>query len=359
MLQMKISINRTIEFLKIAFPAILESLVSVIIATIDTKMIACLGKPAISAVSFTTQPKLIFFSVFFALGTTVSILVAQAYGKRDEREANYYFYTILKIAIIFSMVIGIITAVLAEPVMRICNHQDDTLHLSVSFFRIIMGFMIFQVLSTVLNAALRGIGKTKVTLVSNVAMGITDILFNYLLIEGRLGFPRLEIRGDAVATVLGSIAACVISIIAICTQNDFIHLKGLFNEKIFSDRERLGIIYNTTSEVYYKAFFTDRRAIDDGSRYSGYAAVLTLLQIIRIADVGAMRGMGEVKTPRIIATICVTVVSPLFTYVMAIPAGYGVEGFWSAAVISQGLWFVMAGGACYKHMKRLKGELLC
>lgn len=453
MLQMKISINRTIEFLKIAFPAILESLVSVIIATIDTKMIACLGKPAISAVSFTTQPKLIFFSGFFALGTTVSILVAQAYGKRDEREANYYFYTILKIAIIFSMVIGIIIAVLAEPVMRICNHQDDTLHLSVSFFRIIMGFMIFQVLSTVINAALRGIGKTKVTLVSNVAMGITDILFNYLLIEGRLGFPRLEIRGDAVATVLGSIAACVISIIAICTQNDFIHLKGLFTEKIFSDRERLGIIfskagnivfenlfmrigflvssaivsmlssgetavyavamillnysfafgdgiqsavvaltgraygagdykaflhyfrialvfgvicsvmlgiiYNTTSEVYYKAFFTDRRAIDDGSRYSGYAAVLTLLQIIRIADVGAMRGMGEVKTPRIIATICVTVVSPLFTYVMAIPAGYGVEGFWSAAVISQGLWFVMAGGACYKHMKRLKGELLC
>ena len=50
----------SLEFLKIAFPAILESLVSVIIATIDTKMIACLGKPAISAVSFTTQPKLIF-----------------------------------------------------------------------------------------------------------------------------------------------------------------------------------------------------------------------------------------------------------------------------------------------------------
>ena len=63
MLRMKISINRTIEFLKIAFPAILESLVSVIIATIDTKMIACLGKPAISAVSFTTQPKLFFLRI--------------------------------------------------------------------------------------------------------------------------------------------------------------------------------------------------------------------------------------------------------------------------------------------------------
>ncbi|HCM91047.1 MAG TPA: hypothetical protein DIS78_00555 [Lachnospiraceae bacterium] len=121
----------------------------------------------------------------------------------------------MKIAIIVSVVIGIITAVLAEAIMRICNHQDDTLDLSVSFFRIIMGFMFFQAVSTVLNASLRGIGKTKVTLVSNVAMGITDILFNYLLIEGRLGFPRLEIRGDAIATVLGSISACIISIIVI------------------------------------------------------------------------------------------------------------------------------------------------
>ena len=163
----------------------------------------------------------------------------------------------MKIAIIVSVVIGIITAVLAEAIMRICNHQDDTLDLSVSFFRIIMGFMFFQAVSTVLNASLRGIGKTKVTLVSNVAMGITDILFNYLLIEGRLGFPRLEIRGDAIATVLGSISACIISIIVICSQNDFIHLKGFFTEKGFSDRERLRIIFNKAGNMEPDLLFTE------------------------------------------------------------------------------------------------------
>lgn len=57
---------------------------------------------------------------------------------------------------------SLLTAVLAEPVMRICNHQDDTLDMSVSFFRIIMGFMVFQAISTILNAALRGIGKTTI-----------------------------------------------------------------------------------------------------------------------------------------------------------------------------------------------------
>lgn len=49
--QQKILKNK--EFLKIAVPAVLEGLVTVIITTIDTRMIAVLGKPAISAVSFT------------------------------------------------------------------------------------------------------------------------------------------------------------------------------------------------------------------------------------------------------------------------------------------------------------------
>ena len=58
--------TKTKEFMRIAFPAILESMVLVIIATIDTRMISGLGKAAISAVSFTVQPKLIFLGIFFA-----------------------------------------------------------------------------------------------------------------------------------------------------------------------------------------------------------------------------------------------------------------------------------------------------
>ncbi len=204
--------QQTQEMVKIAVPAVLESMVSVIVASIDTKMISVLGKPAISAVSFTTQPKMIFFAIFYALGTAASVFVAQAFGKKDKKEANGYFQLILFIAVILSIVLGAFAVFLAEPIMRLCNRQQDTLSMSVSFFRIIMMFLIFHALSTVLNSSLRGIGKTKVTLISNIAMGITDIIFNYLLIEGHLGFPRLEIVGDAIATVLGMAAALTVSI---------------------------------------------------------------------------------------------------------------------------------------------------
>ena len=85
------------EILKIGIPAMLESVVGVIVMTLDTAMIACLGKGAVSAVSLTAQPKLILFAIFYALGTTTSVFVAQAYGKKNPEEANRVLILVLRI----------------------------------------------------------------------------------------------------------------------------------------------------------------------------------------------------------------------------------------------------------------------
>ena len=176
--------SRYREIAEIGIPAVLESLVAVIITSIDTKMISGLGSQALSAVSFTSQPKQIFFSVFFALGTTVSIYTAQATGREDAKEGNVYFHSILRMTVLLSLILGIGAAVFAQPIMMLCNRQADTLALSVRFFRVIMGFSVFHAISIVLNAALRGIGNTKVTLIAAIANGAVDIVVNYLTQEG-------------------------------------------------------------------------------------------------------------------------------------------------------------------------------
>lgn len=434
--------DKTKEFLSIAIPAVLESLVSVIITTIDTRMISVLGNTAISAVSFTNQPKLFFFAIFFALGTTVSIFVSQANGKGDAKEGNYYFHVILKITILLSLILGALLWIFAEPVMRLCNRQADSFDMSAAFFRIVMGFMLFQTVSVILNAALRGIGKTEVTLISNITMGVVDIVFNYLLIEGHGGFPRLEVRGDAIATVLGTAAACAVSMIAIVRQTDFLSMKGFFKQRIFQNRAglrsirdkagnlifenlfmRIGFLvssvvvsmlssdetavysvamillnytfafgdgiqsgvvalcgksygakdrdsfrqYNTVAvrfgivsavllsvvyiafaKPYYSRFFSDQASIDRGTQFSCIAAVLTIVQILRITETGVMRSMGEVRDPRRIATVCVLIVNPFATYLLAVEAHFGVYGVWQGSLISQGLWLILSIICCRK-----------
>lgn len=429
----------------IGIPAVIESIIAVIIGTIDTKMISGLGKGAVSAVSFTSQPKLIILSIFFAMGTAVSVFVAQALGRKDRDEANAYFQTILRITVILSLVLGIACGLLAGPIMAICNRQPDTVGMSISFFRIIMFFLVFNTISIVLNAALRGIGKTRLTLISSIAMGVVDIFVNYLLIEGHWGFPKLGVVGDALGTVCGMAAGCVISIVLLSKRSDFLTLKGVFTrskdpEIIKNVREKAGntvvenlftrigfllssiIISGLSSDVtavysvtmillnysfsfgdgmqaavvslvgqcmgakqyrevkdyvriarimgvalsmalstiyilgarsFFRQFFQDEEAISQGISYSFVAAALTLLQIIRIINVAAMRGMGDVKSTRNMATICVLIISPAVAFTLTTVFHWGVWGIWAASVTSQICWFIMSWVKEHQCMQRV------
>ena len=61
------------------------------------------------------------------------------------------------------------------------------------YLRIIQGGMIFNVLSMVINAAQRGCGNTKIAMRTNLVSNGVNIVLNYLLIGGNLGFPKLGV----------------------------------------------------------------------------------------------------------------------------------------------------------------------
>ena len=139
--------------------------------------------------------------------------------------------------------------------MKMCNRQPDTVHYSVSFFRIVVGLMVFHNVSVVLNGALRGIGENRITLISSLAMGAVDIVFNFLLIEGWFGFPRLGVAGNAIATVLGTVVACLISCLAIVKKTDFLELKGLFSYSLRKNKERTEIIRTKAGDIVLENLF--------------------------------------------------------------------------------------------------------
>ena len=444
-IQQKSTGQKLKQIAAIGIPAVIESIISVIIGSIDTKMISGLGKGAVSAVSFTSQPKLIILSIFFAMGTAVSIFVAQALGRKDKEEANAYFQTILRITVVLSLILGILAGLLAQPIMSICNRQPDTVGMSVSFFRIIMFFLVFNTVSIVLNAALRGIGKTRLTLISSIAMGAVDIFVNYLLIEGHWGFPKLGVVGDALGTVAGMVTACIISMILLTKRSGFLTLKGIFTLKrdpviMKNVREKAGntvvenlftrigfllssiiisglssdltAVYSVTmillnysfsfgdglqaavvtltgqsmgakqyrevkdyvrlsrivgvvislvlscvyifgARIFFSQFFQDEEAIAQGISYTYVAAALTLLQIIRIINVAAMRGMGDMKSPRIMATICVLIISPAVAFTTTTMLHWGVWGIWAASITSQVCWFTMSCVKEHQCMQRV------
>ena len=220
------------DALIMAWPAIIESFFVAVAGLIDSYMVSSMGAYAVAAIGLTTQPKFIGLSMFFAINIAVSALVARRRGEKKRKEANSILYSAIVMVVAASILVSIIMVVAADPIISLCGSTAETHETAVIYFRIIMGGMIFNTIQMVINSAQRGAGNTKITMRTNITSSIVNIVFNYLLINGHCGFPAWGIYGAAIATVLGTVVASVMSIISVCKKDVFVSIPYIVTEKI-------------------------------------------------------------------------------------------------------------------------------
>ena len=234
-----------------AWPAILESFFVAFAGLIDSLMVSSLGSYAVAAIGLTTQPKFVGLSLFFAVNVAVSALVARRRGENRQDEANRILNTSIILVVASAIFLSILFVLFADPIMRICGSTIETHDTAVTYFRIIMGGMIFNCIQMCVNSAQRGAGNTKITMRTNITSNTINIIGNYLLIEGHFGFPALGIHGAAIATVFGTVVACVMSIISIMNPQGFISIPYIIKNKI---RPMMNTFANIV-KVGYSVFF--------------------------------------------------------------------------------------------------------
>lgn len=218
--------------LDMAWPSIIESFFVAFAGLIDSLMVSSLGPYAVAAVGLTAQPKFMGLALFFATNVAVSALVARRRGEKKQEEANRILSTVLVFIIVAAVIVSALSVVFAGPIISLCGSNAETHDSAVSYFRIVMGGMIFNCIQMGINSAQRGAGNTKITMRTNVTSNTVNIIFNYLLINGHLGFPALGIQGAALATVLGTVVACIMSVWSIRKPDGFISIPYIAGHKI-------------------------------------------------------------------------------------------------------------------------------
>lgn len=221
-----------IKTIHMAWPAILESFFTAFVGLVDSLMVSSMGAYAVAAVGLTTQPKFMGLSLFFATNVSISALVARRKGEDRREDANRIFTTSILFVTLMSVMISVLLVAFADPIIRLCGSESTTHDGAVLYFRIIMGGMIFNVIQMCINAAQRGAGNTKITMRTNLVSNLVNIAANYLLIQGRFGFPAMGIKGAALATVLGTVVACFMSIMSVRTSGTFVSIPYIINNKI-------------------------------------------------------------------------------------------------------------------------------
>ena len=308
--------------LSTAWPAMAESFFVTLAGMIDTMMVSTLGPSAVSAVGLTQQPKFIGLTLFFGLNVAVSALVARRKGEQRQENACTVFLTSLALTLVFCAVITVAFVALAPQMMTLAGSNADTHDDAVVYFRIIMGGTFFNVLTMIINSAQRGSGNTRLSMYTNLTSSIVNVLFNYLLIGGNLGFPRMGIRGAAIATVLGTVVSAAMAVLSLTRPTSYVRIQDMIRKKLRPTRSDAGSIwkltYNTSLEniamrvgFLATALIAARLGTDEFAVHNVEMQLLGLgfafadgMQVAAIALTGESLGAGRKQEAKAYGQIC-------------------------------------------------------
>ena len=220
---------------KIAVPSIIEMVFVSIIGSVDMVMLRWLEDPAqaIAAVGLASQPRMITLTLFFALNTGVTAIVARRKGEGRQSDASRALRNAVLLVLILSAFVLAATLIWSRPLLLLAGAQSDTIEMSNDYFRIMSYFLPISALTMCINAAQRGVGNTRTTMVVNLVANIVNLILDPFMIygikgrDGQVIIPAMGVSGDAWATGIGicvGLAMCLFSIVRQGRSNAFLRL---------------------------------------------------------------------------------------------------------------------------------------
>lgn len=223
--------------MKLAGPTLAEQFLVSAVGIADMVMVGRIGPAAIAAVGLTNQPIMFLNSALMALNVGTTALVARLIGARQVDRASAAAKQTLAVASVLGVILSIIAVVFAEPILKIMGAEPDVMQNGVGYFKVVGVGVFFGALAMNMTASLRGAGDTKSAMQINIIANLFNICGNYLLINGVLGFPRLEVVGAGIATTLSRLLASLM-FFRILTQGKKI-IRPNFVERFALDWELL------------------------------------------------------------------------------------------------------------------------
>lgn len=213
------------DFIKLAWPAMIESLFVCMTNFIDSLMVSRASETAVAAVGVTNQPRMLFFVLFFAINAATTAIVSRRYGEKRQEAASRCAAQNLTISVIVAIIELVVAFWVYRPLLLFSGAQADTITEASVYFKITVVGMMFYSFSCVLNAAQRGTGRTKITMRSTLIGNVINVVFNWLLINGIAFFPELGVKGAAIATLIGQVSSFAVSLASYFGKNSYLKLK--------------------------------------------------------------------------------------------------------------------------------------
>lgn len=201
------------KILFITLPIIVQNLLSAAVNSADVLMLNYVGQDSLAAGSLATQYATIAFMAFYGIGSGVTMLCAQYWGKGDINIIHKVEGIAMRFSLLLALVMSLATLCIPETLMKVFTNEEVLIELGAQYLRAVSFSFIFWAVSEVYLAVLRSVGRVSIcTTIEAVAL-ITNVCLNAVLIFGLFGAPKLGIVGVALATTIArglSLLLCIV-----------------------------------------------------------------------------------------------------------------------------------------------------
>jgi len=221
--------------IKLAVPVMIGQVGQILVGLVDNIMVGKLGAASLAAVSLSNAVFAIAISLSIGFSLSITPLIAESDGKKDTLEGSKIF----KNGVWFCIVIGFLLYGLMkviqpflgyfnqpEEVVILANPYLDIIAISIIPFTIFMAFKQFS----------DGMSATKYAMIATIAGNAVNIILNYVLIYGKFGFPRLELEGAALGTLISRVLMVFLIIFILKAKKEYLPYFTNFFKKIFNSK---------------------------------------------------------------------------------------------------------------------------
>ena len=219
----------------IAVPIMIQNGLTNFVNLLDNIMVGRLGTEEMSGVSIVNQIIFVYNLCIFGGTAGVGIFTAQYFGQKNDEGIRSTFRYKIWLALIITVGAAFLLLFFGKQLILLYltgengGNEKLALEYGMTYLRIILldlpAFMILQVYAS----TMRECGETVVPMKAGAAAVAVNLIFYYLLIYGKFGFPRLGVAGAAVATVLSRYTETAIVVIWAHThEKENTYMTGLY-----------------------------------------------------------------------------------------------------------------------------------
>ena len=179
-----------------------------LVGFVDNIMVGQLGTAELAAVSLGNSFVFIAMSLGIGFSTAITPLVAEADGENNIAKGKQAFnHGILLCTILGIALFGFI--LLIKPLMYHMDQPVEVVKLAMPYLDLVAFSLIPLIMFQGFKQFADGLSQTKYAMWATILANVINIVLNYVLIFGKLGFPQLGIIGAAIGTLISRVVMLI------------------------------------------------------------------------------------------------------------------------------------------------------